>query len=277
MEKLDRVADLRAALARSQRPLGLVPTMGALHAGHLALVKRARGECACVVASIFVNPTQFGRGEDLADYPRPLSRDLALLEEERVDIVFAPSSEEMYPDGFASTISVGGPALPLEGAARPGHFDGVATIVAKLLGQSLPDRVYLGQKDGQQVAVIRRLLRDLDIPTEIAVEPTVRAGDGLALSSRNSYLAPVQRAAATVLYRALSSARDRFGGEKADPGDVEAFCRGIIESEPLIDRIDYVAAVDPDTIEPWTGHGPCMLAAAVRLGDVRLIDNVLFT
>ncbi|MCY3694693.1 MAG: pantoate--beta-alanine ligase [Chloroflexi bacterium] len=277
MEKLDRVADLRAALARSQRPLGLVPTMGALHAGHLALVKRARGECACVVASIFVNPTQFGRGEDLADYPRPLSRDLALLEEERVDIVFAPSSAEMYPDGFASTISVGGPALPLEGAARPGHFDGVATIVAKLLGQSLPDRVYLGQKDGQQVAVIRRLLRDLDIPTEIAVEPTVRAGDGLALSSRNSYLAPVQRAAATVLYRALSSARDRFGGEKADPGDVEAFCRGIIESEPLIDRIDYVAAVDPDTIEPWTGHGPCMLAAAVRLGDVRLIDNVLFT
>ncbi len=265
------------ALARSQRPLGLVPTMGALHAGHLALVKRARGECASVVASIFVNPTQFGRGEDLADYPRPLSRDLALLEEEHVDIVFAPSSAEMYPDGFASTISVGGPALPLEGAARPGHFDGVATIVAKLLGQSLPDRVYLGQKDGQQVAVIRRLLRDLDIPTEIAVEPTVRAGDGLALSSRNSYLSPAQRAAATVLYRALSSARDRFGGEKADPGDVEAFCRGVIESEPLIDRIDYVAAVDPDTIEPWTGHGPCMLAAAVRLGDVRLIDNVLFT
>lgn len=250
--------------------------MGALHAGHLALVKRAREECASVVASVFVNPTQFGRGEDLADYPRPLSRDLALLEEERVDIAFAPSPAEMYPDGFASRVSVGGPALPLEGASRPGHFDGVATIVAKLLGQVLPDRVYLGQKDGQQVAVIRRLVRDLDIPTQIAVEPTVRAGDGLALSSRNSFLAPAQRAAATVLYRALSSARDRFAGGIADPGDVEAFCRRIIESEPLIDCIDYVAAVDPDTMEPWAGHGPCMLAAAVRLGGVRLIDNVLF-
>lgn len=251
--------------------------MGALHAGHLALVKRAREECASVVVSIFVNPTQFGRGEDLADYPRPLSRDLTMLEEERVDIAFAPSSAEMYPNGFASTVSVGGPALPLEGAARPGHFDGVATIVAKLLGQSSPDRMYLGQKDGQQVAVIRRLIRDLDIDTKIAVEPTVRARDGLALSSRNSYLAPAQREAATVLYRALSSARERFGGNNADPGEVESLCRGIIESEPLIDRIDYVAAVDPDTIEGWAGQGPCMLAAAVWLGDVRLIDNVLIS
>ena len=250
--------------------------MGALHAGHLALVKRAREECASVVVSIFVNPTQFGRGEDLADYPRPIERDLELLAEERVDFAFAPTAAEMYPDGFTSSVSVAGPALPLEGAARPGHFDGVATIVAKLLGQSSPDRVYLGQKDGQQVAVIRRLVRDLDIPTEIAVEPTVRARDGLALSSRNAYLAPAQRAAATVLYRALSSARDRFDGRSADAGEVEALCRGIIETEPLIDRIDYVAAVDPDTIERWTGHGPCMLAAAVRLGGVRLIDNVLF-
>ena len=152
----------------------------------------------------------------------------------------------------------------------------MATIVAKLLGQSLPDRVYLGQKDGQQVAVIRRLVRDLDIATEIAVEPTVRASDGLALSSRNRYLEPAQRAAAAVLYRALARARDRFDGQDADPGQVEALCRAIIESEPLIDRIDYVAAVDPDTIEGWTGRGPCMRAAAVRLGGVRLIDNVLF-
>ncbi len=249
--------------------------MGALHGGHLALVRRARGDCASVVVSIFVNPTQFGRGEDLADYPRPLRRDLALLEEEGVDFAYAPSAAEMYPQGFASRVSVAGPALPLEGAARPGHFDGVATIVAKLLGQSLPDRVYLGQKDGQQVAVIRRLVRDLDIATEIVVEPTVRAGDGLALSSRNAYLSPAQRAAATVLYRALSSTRDRFKGQGATAGEVAAYCRGIIESEPLIDSVDYVAAVDPDSIEAWSGHGPCMLAAAVRLGGVRLIDNVL--
>ena len=250
--------------------------MGALHAGHLALVKRAREECASVVASIFVNPAQFEPDEDLADYPRPLGRDLALLEQERVDCAFAPSAAEIYPAGFASTISVKGPALPLEGCARPGHFDGVATVVAKLLWQSLPDRLYLGQKDGQQVAVIRRLVRDLDIATEIAVEPTVRAPDGLALSSRNSYLAPDQRAAATVIYRALASARDRFGGQNADPGEVEALCRAIIGSEPLIDQIDYVAAVDPDSINRWTGQGRCMLAAAVRLGRVRLIDNVLF-
>lgn len=249
--------------------------MGALHAGHLALVKRARRECASVVVSIFVNPTQFGRGEDLAAYPRPLGRDLALLERERVDFAFAPSAAEMYPEGFASTLSVAGPALPLEGAARPGHFDGVATVVAKLLGQSRPDRAYFGQKDGQQVAVVRRLVRDLDIATEIAVEPTVRAGDGLALSSRNAYLAPAQRAAAPVLYRALASARGRFAGRPAAAGQVEAFCRRIIESEPLIDSVDYVAAVDPDTITPWPGHGPCMIAAAVRLGRVRLIDNVL--
>jgi pantoate--beta-alanine ligase len=250
--------------------------MGALHAGHLALVKRARAECASVVATIFVNPTQFGRGEDLTAYPRRPDRDLALLREEGIDIVFAPSTEEMYPGGFASTVSIGGPALPLEGAARPGHFDGVATIVAKLLGQSLPDRLYLGQKDGQQVAVIRRLVRDLDFATEIVVEPTVRAEDGLALSSRNSYLSVAQRSAAPVLYRALADARDRFEGQNEDPGEVEAFCRRIIESEPLIDRIDYVRAVDPDSIEPWSGCGPCMLAVAVRLGGVRLIDNVLF-
>ena len=250
--------------------------MGALHAGHLALARRARRDCASVVASIFVNPTQFGQGEDLAAYPRPLERDLELLEEEGVDFAFVPSGAEMYPDGFASTISVGGPALPLEGVARPGHFDGVATIVAKLLVQTCPDRAYFGQKDGQQVAVIRRLVRDLDLASEIVVEPTVRAGDGLALSSRNAYLAPDRRAAATVLYRSLAGARDRFADSAAEPAAVEAHCRRFLEDEPLIDSIDYVAAVDPDTIEPWSGQGPCMLAAAVRLGGVRLIDNVLF-
>ena len=249
--------------------------MGALHAGHLALVRRARVECASVVVSIFVNPTQFGRGEDLDSYPRTPQRDLARLAGEQIDFVYSPPSSEMYPDGFASAVSVGGPALPLEGAARPGHFDGVATVVAKLLAQSSPDRVYLGQKDGQQVAVLRRLVKDLDLPVEIRVEPTVRAGDGLALSSRNAHLTPEQRAAATVLYRALAAARERFTGREVGAREVEGFCRRIIESEPLIDAVDYVAAVDPDSIEPWPGRGPCMLAAAVRLGQVRLIDNVL--
>ena len=249
--------------------------MGALHPGHLALVRRARAECAGVAVSIFVNPTQFGRDEDLSAYPRDLERDLKVLVRERVDYAFTPTPREMYPLGFASAISVGGPAIPLEGAARPGHFDGVATVVAKLLCQCAPDRAYFGQKDGQQVAVVRRLVSDLDIGVEIVVEPTVRAADGLALSSRNAYLAPAPRAAASVLYRALAGARERFAGRPASAGAVEEFCRRIIDAEPLVESVDYVAAVDPDTIAPWSGHGPCMLAAAIRLGGVRLIDNVL--
>ena len=274
MRQVETVAALRAALRDAPRPLGLVPTMGALHDGHLALVRAAREECATVAATIFVNPTQFGPNEDLDRYPRSLATDLALLEGEGVDCVFTPSVDEMYPAGFTTVVHLDGPALPLEGAARPGHFDGVATVVAKLLLQSLPDRAYLGRKDGQQTAVVRRLVRDLDIPTEIVVVPTVREADGLAMSSRNAYLTPEQRAAAPVVFRALSASRDRFRAGQQDMAALEDAARRMIEASPLA-SVEYVAGVDPDTMEPWAGRGPCMLAAAVRIGSVRLIDNVI--
>ena len=279
MRELTTVADLRAFARDAPRPLGLVPTMGALHAGHLGLVAAARAECASVVASIFVNPTQFGPTEDLARYPRPLTEDLALLEAAGVAAVFVPSVEEMYPAGLATTVHVDGPALLLEGEARPGHFDGVATVVTKLLVQAGPDRVYFGQKDGQQLAVVRRLAADLDIPVAVVAVPTVREADGLAVSSRNAYLSAEQRAAAPAVYRALAATRARFrAGAQAPPrarAQLEAGCRALLEREPLIDAVDYVAAVDPDTMEPWAGGGVGMLAVAVRMGDVRLIDNVL--
>ncbi len=274
MRQIETVAALRSALRDAPRPLGLVPTMGALHEGHLALVRAARQECATVAATIFVNPTQFGPNEDLDRYPRSLAADLALLEGEGVDCVFTPSVDEMYPAGFTTTVHLDGPALPLEGAARPGHFDGVATVVAKLLLQSLPDRAYLGRKDGQQTAVVRRLVRDLDIPTEIVVVPTVREADGLAMSSRNAYLTPEQRAAAPVVFRALSASRDRFRAGQQDVATLEDAARRMIEASPLA-SVEYVAGVDPDTMEPWAGRSPCMLAAAVRIGSVRLIDNVI--
>ncbi len=275
MERLLTVADLRLALSEAPRPLGLVPTMGALHAGHRSLVEQARRDCATVAATIFVNPRQFGPAEDFSRYPRPLDHDLALLENAGVDVVFTPPAGEMYPEGFATTVSVAGPALPLEGAARPGHFDGVATVVTKLLLQTLPDRAYFGQKDGQQVAVIKRLVKDLDIPVQIAVMPTVREPDGLAMSSRNAYLTPAQREAAPALYRALSATRDRFRAGLRRRDKLEADCRKLLEAEPLIDSIDYVSVVDMETMAPWEGRVPCMLAAGVRMGGVRLIDNVI--
>ena len=276
MRQLSTIADLRGFTRAAPRPLGLVPTMGALHAGHMALVGAAQGECASVVAAIFVNPTQFGPTEDLARYPRPLADDLGLLEAAGVAAAFVPSVDEMYPAGAATTtVQVGGPALPLEGEARPGHFDGVATVVAKLLLQASPDRVYFGQKDGQQLAVVRRLVDDLDIPVTVVSVPTVREADGLAVSSRNAYLSAEQRAAAPAVFRALPAARDRFRAGARARAELEAGCRALLEREPLIDAIDYVAAVDPDTMEAWAGSGVAMLAAAVRMGEVRLIDNVL--
>ena len=275
MEQAATIGALRAVLALAERPIGLVPTMGALHEGHLSLVRAARDDCATVVASIFVNPSQFAPGEDFERYPRNLEGDLAKLEREEVDYVFTPSVEEVYPPGFATTVSVAGPALPLEGEARLGHFDGVATVVAKLLLQSLPDRAYFGRKDAQQVAVVRRLVRDLDIPTEVVMLPTVREADGLALSSRNAYLTPEERAAAPVLFRVLSGARDRFRAGQQRPADLETGCQRMIEAEPLVAAIDYVAVVNADTMAPWEGDGPCLLAAAIRIGSVRLIDNIV--
>lgn len=257
------------------RPLGLVPTMGALHEGHLALVRRARRENAAVAVSIFVNPTQFGAGEDLATYPRDMERDLALLEAEGVDLVYAPTPEEVYPPGFDTWVEPGELGNRLEGAARPGHFRGVATVVAKLFGVVRPDRAYFGQKDGQQLAVIRQLARDLNLGLEIVAVATVRDADGLALSSRNAYLTPEQRRAAPVVYRALCRGQELWQAGEKDGERLRAAVREVLEAEPLLDGIDYVSVADAATlVELDAVEGPAMVSTAVRLGRTRLIDNV---
>ena len=258
------------------RPLGLVPTMGALHEGHLALVRRARAECATVAASIFVNPTQFGANEDLASYPRDMERDLSLLEAEGVDLVYAPSPGEVYPAGFDTWIEPGALAENLEGAVRPGHFRGVATVVAKLFNVVRPDRAYFGQKDGQQLAVIRQMVRDLNMGLEIVAVPTVRDADGLALSSRNAYLTPEQRRAAPVVYRALSEAQRLWLEGETDAERLRGAVLEILRSEPLLEGIDYVSVADGGTLlELERVNGPAMISTAVRLGKTRLIDNML--
>ena len=258
------------------RPLGLVPTMGALHEGHLALVRQARRENAAVAASIFVNPTQFGPEEDLATYPRDMERDLALLEAEGVDLVYAPAPEEVYPAGFDTWVEPGELASRLEGAVRPGHFRGVATVVTKLFNVVRPDRAYFGQKDGQQLAVIRQMVRDLDMGIEIVAVPTVRDADGLALSSRNAYLTAEQRAAAPVIYRALSRAEALWGQGVNDAESLRSAVRAVLEGEPLLDSIDYVSVADIGTLVEleWV-DGVAMVSTAVRLGKTRLIDNIV--
>lgn len=258
------------------RPLGLVPTMGALHEGHLTLVRRAREENATVAASIFVNPTQFGANEDLATYPRDMERDLALLEAEGVDLVYAPAPEEVYPPGFDTWVEPGALAERLEGAARPGHFRGVATVVTKLFNVVNPDRGYFGQKDGQQLAVIRQLVRDLNLGVEIVAVPTVRDADGLALSSRNAYLTREQREAAPVIYRALSEARDLWSRGETNAETLRLAARKILGDEPLIEEIDYVSVADATTlVELAEVDTPALVSTAVRLGRTRLIDNVV--
>jgi pantoate--beta-alanine ligase len=255
--------------------LGLVPTMGFLHAGHLSLVEAARRECNRVVVSIFVNPTQFGPTEDYARYPRDPERDRRLLEDAGVDLVFAPTAEEMYPPGAETVVDVGSVAEPLEGERRPGHFRGVATVVLKLLGTVTPDRAWFGEKDAQQLAVIRRLVADLDVPVEIRGGPIVREPDGLALSSRNAYLSAEERKAAPVLFRALAAAEVlwRAGERRGD-----ALCAAMettLAAEPLA-RTDYAAAADPVTfraIQQATGRVHLLLA--VFFGKTRLIDNRL--
>ncbi len=258
------------------RPLGLVPTMGALHEGHLALVRRARAENETVAVSIFVNPAQFGENEDLATYPRDMARDLALLEAEGVDLVYAPAPEEVYPPGFDTWIEPGAIAEELEGAVRPGHFRGVATVVAKLFNVVRPDRAYFGQKDGQQLAVIRQMARDLDTGIEIVAVPTVRDADGLALSSRNAYLTPEQRQAAPVIYQALSAARQIWETGETDAERLRGAVREILQQEPLLSGIDYVSVADLSTLrELEQVNGPAMVSTAVRMGKTRLIDNVV--
>ena len=266
--------ELRRELEASDRPVGLAPTMGALHEGHMALVRAARAENATAVVSIFVNPAQFGPGEDFAEYPRDMDADLGKLEEAGVDLVFAPPVEEIYPDGFDSYVDVGEVAKPLEGKARPGHFRGVATVVCKLLALVRPDRAYFGQKDAQQCLVVKRVNADLGLGAQIVVAPTVREPDGLALSSRNLYLSPDERRAAPVLYRALQAGRRLVEDGFSDAEAVRRRMRETICGEPLA-RIDYVSVADAGTLrELDTLDRPALASLAVYFGATRLIDNI---
>ena len=272
------VAQLRetlAAVRRAGKRIALVPTMGALHEGHLSLVRAAQAECDYTVVSIYVNPSQFGPGEDLATYPRTMQADLAALAECRADLVFAPSDDEVYRPGHATWVEVGGVAEPLEGACRPGHFRGVATIVLKLLGMVQPDAAYFGQKDFQQARVIQRMAADLDLPVTIRVCPTVREPDGLAISSRNRRLSPAARQRALVLWQSLLLARDLVARGERRTAAIAAQMREMIEIADDA-RIDYIALVDPDTLRPVeTVAGPTLAALAVKIEDTRLIDNCL--
>ncbi len=265
--------ELWQALGLLERPLGLVPTMGYLHEGHLSLARRARKECQSVAASIFVNPTQFGPNEDLSRYPRDIERDLKLLEAVGTDLVWMPTPEVMYPPGFQTWVTVETLTSPLEGAMRPGHFRGVTTVVAKLFNAARPEKAYFGQKDAQQAAVIRQMTRDLSYPTEIVVCPTVRESDGLAMSSRNSYLNPEERQAATVLFRALTAAESAYQAGERDAETLRRLMRETVEAEPLA-RLQYASCADYDTLaELEIVTGKALLSMAVFIGNTRLIDN----
>jgi len=266
-------AELRAALAAAPRPIGLVPTMGWLHDGHSELMRRARAENATSVATIFVNPRQFNEASDYTRYPRNEARDLEIAAAEGVDLVFAPPVEEVYPPGFDTLVTVGAVAQPLEGAARPGHFDGVATVVAILFNLIGADRAYFGQKDAQQVMVIRQMARDLAIGTEVIACPTVREADGLALSSRNVHLTPDERAAAPVLRRALLAARSRWEAGERSGEVLRDAMREHLAATPLAVP-EYVSVADGSTLaELDVVDGPALLSLAVRFGTTRLIDN----
>ena len=273
MQTVTTFPELHTARSALPEPVGFVPTMGFLHAGHISLVQRARAECGSVVASIFVNPTQFGPNEDLAKYPRDLPRDLKLLESAGADLVWTPTPESMYPPGFQTWVEVERLTRGLEGEFRPGHFRGVTTIVTKLFNAVRPDKAYFGQKDAQQAAVIRRMVCDLNFPVEIVVCPTVREADGLAMSSRNTYLNPQERQAATVLFRALSAAKAAYEGGEREAGILRGVMRETVQAEPLA-RLQYVSCADYDTLEELERiMGKSLLSMAVRLGKTRLIDN----
>ena len=275
MRTVKTIAELREACKQSVSPLGLVPTMGYLHEGHLVLVRRARSDCASVVVSIFVNPTQFSPEEDLEAYPRDITRDLALLEEEDVDLVWLPNNEIMYPKGFQTSVVVEEVTRHLEGAMRPSHFRGVTTVVAKLFNCVQPDRAYFGQKDAQQAVVICRMVQDLNFPVEVVVCPIIRDPDGLAMSSRNKYLSDVERKSATVLYRSLKTAQDVFETGERDAENLRAIMVNMVRQESLA-RLQYVSCADPLSLEELTGPVKhALLSMAVYIGNTRLIDNVI--
>ena len=272
IEKIDDMKRLRQQLAE---PVGFVPTMGYLHKGHLALVRWARTENPSLVISIFVNPTQFGPQEDFNQYPRDTERDLALLEKERVDIVFMPSVDEMYPPRFNSWVEVGKVTERLEGASRPGHFRGVTTVVAKLFNIIQPTRAYFGQKDAQQLVVIKKMVAELNMNLEIVTVPTMRERDGLAMSSRNTYLNPEEREAATVLYQAISLAQKLWLKGETDAEHLRQELRALIQKEPLA-TIDYISIAGTKTLDELdTVKPPALVSLAVKIGNTRLIDNVV--
>jgi pantoate--beta-alanine ligase len=265
-----------ARQARAEgRSAGLVPTMGALHAGHISLVRAALGECQPVIASIFVNPSQFGPNEDFQKYPRAFEADAQKLEDAGVDYLFAPEAAEIYPPGFRTWVNVEGLSDRLEGRVRPGHFRGVTTVVLKLLEIVQPQKAFFGRKDAQQARIIRQMARDLHLDSEIVVCPIVREADGLAMSSRNAYLNPKERRAATILFRALDGARASIARGERDALRITAAMREALRSEPLAEA-DYVELVDAETLDPVTRlRGACLALLAARVGPVRLIDNLL--
>ena len=280
MEIIERIEDLRRIVRRIRREdkiIGLVPTMGALHEGHVSLIRLAASSNDFTVVSIFVNPTQFGPAEDFERYPRSLDPDLEKCRSTGVDLVFSPTADEMYRSGFGTYVEVEGLTQMLEGASRPGHFRGVATIVLKLFNLVEPHRAYFGLKDYQQLKVIQKMVRDLSLDIEIVPGPTVREPDGLAMSSRNAYLEPRERQAAAALFRALQEAKARAEAGESDAESIRKAAEDVLRAEPLAD-IDYVAVVDPETLQPvGQVRGPALVALAVRIGSVRLIDSAVIS
>jgi len=278
LEVVSTVAAARAAIRAARKGgalIGVAPTMGALHEGHLSLIRRAKAECGYVVVTLFVNPTQFGPAEDLSRYPRPFEADCELSAGAGADLMFAPPVEEVYPAGFATYVNVEGLTQGLCGGSRPTHFRGVTTVVSKLFNMLQPDRAYFGEKDYQQLQVIRRMTRDLDFPVEIVPCPIVREADGLAMSSRNRYLSPEERLSALSLSRALAAARDAFAAGEREASTLAAVARGVLDADPQV-RTDYVELVDAESLEPVERlERPAVLAVAAFLGKTRLIDNTV--
>ncbi len=275
MKVIETIAEMREVRRQLTEPVGLVPTMGYFHEGHLSLVRRARAENPSVVVSIFVNPTQFGPQEDFKSYPHDTQRDLARLEKEKTDIVFMPSAAEMYPPQFNSWVEVSGVTERLEGASRPGHFRGVTTVCAKLFNIVQPTKAYFGQKDAQQAVVIKKMVAGLNMNLEIVTLATVREPDGLAMSSRNTYLNPQERRAATVLYQSLSLAEKLWSQGEKDAERLRQEMGALIQQQPLA-KVDYISVANAETLdELGTVSAPALVSLAVRIGKTRLIDNVV--
>jgi len=275
MKVAETLEELWTERSHLKIPVGFVPTMGYLHEGHLSLVRKAREECASVVVSVYVNPTQFGPQEDLTKYPRDLERDLNLLRNEKVDLVWTPNDAIMYPKGYQTWVTVEEVTKPLEGSIRQGHFRGVATVVSKLFNAVQPQKAYFGQKDAQQAAVIRRMTRDLNFPIEIVVCPTMREPDGLAMSSRNVYLNPEERKAAVVLSRGLFKAKSAFESGEHEADRLRRMVLDTLATEPLV-KVQYVSCADPDGLQELEGKlERGLISLAVTIGKTRLIDNIV--